>query len=316
MLFYLALIYWCAALTVALVEVAYTQVRRVGQLAGPPTDMAVVSVSMVLLGPHALVLYPFLLWLILYHTRTTEDKTTLTRALAGTAAFLIALSFSNAWASNTAIPVAFAAGLLAIPLWDSRLSHRQRRALRQLQQQINTHKSHPTLDVATRLANRPYFLQRLYEEIAAGERYNYTFALVYIELDGFESIAKDFGQAFVDASVKICVDRIKSMSRKCDVAARLNDYKFAMVLRNLQTPRDINAFSQKLLHKLALPFELERCEFRICTNIGISLYPNHGASCDELLHKAQQAMQNARSRGDNNYSVYLQQIASCGDSQK
>jgi diguanylate cyclase (GGDEF)-like protein len=47
----------------------------------------------------------------------------------------------------------------------------------------------------------------------------------------------------------------------------------------------------------------------VTASIGISLFPNHGSTPDELINKADQAMYRAKNKGKNRYTFYLEEVA-------
>jgi diguanylate cyclase (GGDEF)-like protein len=269
------------------------------------SDIGILCIGMFAAGANGIVLYPLLLWLCLYYGRRFGSNALIVATLLSNGGFFMGLMLDGYWLSQPVVAIGLLIGLLFVPLWYFSTLKEQTARIKQLKQLARA-----TRDSTTQLANRPYYIQRLVDEIAAAQRYNYRFAVIYLELEGFAYIQQEFGQAIADAGLKICTDRLRTISRKSDLTARLNDYRFGMVMRDLSLARDINNFAGKLIQKLSLPFELEFCEFQIAANIGIALFPNHGSKPDELMHKAKEAMEKARLRGDNQYTVYLEDVAS------
>ena len=65
-----------------------------------------------------------------------------------------------------------------------------------------------------------------------------------------------------------------------------------------------NLVAQKLLAAAALPFELHGHKLHISASIGISFYPDDGASAEVLMKNADVAMYRAKEMGRNNYQFY------------
>lgn len=80
-------------------------------------------------------------------------------------------------------------------------------------------------------------------------------------------------------------------------------------MSNLSAKEDVFGIADKLIHSIALPFEIEAGAYHISVSIGISFYREHGADLDQLITCADQAMYVAKQQGKNKWVVY-------GDHQK
>jgi diguanylate cyclase (GGDEF)-like protein len=70
-----------------------------------------------------------------------------------------------------------------------------------------------------------------------------------------------------------------------------------------RTPEDAFGIADKLIHAIAMPFEIEGSTYRISVSIGISFYREHGADLDQLIVCADHAMYVAKQRGKNTWVV-------------
>jgi len=67
---------------------------------------------------------------------------------------------------------------------------------------------------------------------------------------------------------------------------------------------------QKILDELQQSFLINKDTFFISASIGITLYPNDGATYEELLSHADQAMYEAKKLGKNCYQFFTESIQS------
>lgn len=298
--FFVAFVYFCFSLAWARLtrhDPGDINFRRMTTMM---SDFCMICIAMHMAGTQGAALYPFLLAItVSIGVQYGRDMLAVASPLA-VCGFVICVVLSDYWQTNLFIAFTFIVGLLIVPWIISPMLKKNVALQNQLDKQ----------STPIRLPNRPYFVQRTKEEIAAAHRYEYAFSVITVELDGLEAIEVKYGRPFVDGGVKISEDRLKNISRKSDICARLNDQKFGMLLRNLHTPQDINNFSRKLLDTLAKPIFIEGQNIQFSANIGISLYPNHGDTADALLKKANYAMTNAKNRGKNHYTLYLEEVAS------
>lgn len=150
-------------------------------------------------------------------------------------------------------------------------------------------------DPLTDLYNRRYFNDRLGEEITRAERSKYLLALLLCDVDNFKTINSSFGHQTGDEALKSVAQSIKESTRGVDLVARWGGDQIVVALTNttregvLIATERIRKGIRKVGEKSHLPLDL---------NIGVSLYPEHGGSADELLRLADRALYIAKRGGD------------------
>ncbi|MGC1613775.1 MAG: GGDEF domain-containing protein [Candidatus Acidiferrum sp.] len=88
----------------------------------------------------------------------------------------------------------------------------------------------PGLDPVTGLYTRSGFEQHLGKEIARARRQNTALSLATVHVEEFSQLAGRYGKSAVDAALKELARRLKRASRGSDIAARLNDDDFLLLL--------------------------------------------------------------------------------------
>lgn len=154
-------------------------------------------------------------------------------------------------------------------------------------------------DSLTGLPNRRMFFDRLKEEIKKSARKKNLFALMFIDLDGFKEVNDQFGHQAGDELLKAVAHKISGCIRTSDTFARLGGDEFTIILSNIEHTDACNLVAKKILKLINTPFELSLGKVTISASIGISVYPQDGATSDKLISVADSAMYDAKAQGKN-----------------
>jgi diguanylate cyclase (GGDEF)-like protein len=156
-------------------------------------------------------------------------------------------------------------------------------------------------DRLTQLPNRGLFLDRLDQTLAQSVRYKRSFALLFIDLDGFKAVNDNLGHDAGDAVLIETAERFSNVVRVSDTVARLGGDEFTIVLNAIVSSENAETVAKKILDSLAAPFIFRGQQATIGASIGISIYPDHGSERDLLLKKSDEAMYRAKQAGKNGY---------------
>ncbi len=152
-------------------------------------------------------------------------------------------------------------------------------------------------DSLTGLPNRMLFVDRLSQELAHADREHSKLAVLFIDLDRFKTVNDTLGHSGGDALLKQAAERLGSCIRKSDTLARLGGDEFTVVLPRLTAPRDAEAIASQMVRALAQPFEIAGLQHFLGGSIGIAMFPEDGATTEELLKNADTAMYRAKDGG-------------------
>ena len=167
-------------------------------------------------------------------------------------------------------------------------------------------------DTLTGLPNRDMFRDRLGQAVKKSDRENHPLALLLIDLDQFKEVNDTLGHEVGDLLLKEVSERTRSCIRETDTLARLGGDEFTVVLPNVSVTGHVEDVAQKIISRLAEPFQLGHEVVYISASIGITIYPNDADDIDALMKNADQAMYVAKGKGRNRYSYFthaLQQAA-------
>jgi diguanylate cyclase (GGDEF)-like protein len=160
------------------------------------------------------------------------------------------------------------------------------------------------LDDLTGVGNRRHLVQRLSEECARSERSGQPFSLLVIDLDGFKAINDTHGHAAGDACLQHFTLMAQTRLRPGDMLARSGGDEFCIVLPS-STLREGAMIARRVLEVCRA--DAEHCagaDIPISVSIGVAQWTAEmGASPDQLIAAADQALYDAKKDGRNRFAT-------------
>jgi diguanylate cyclase (GGDEF)-like protein/PAS domain S-box-containing protein len=153
-------------------------------------------------------------------------------------------------------------------------------------------------DPLTRLPNRLLLLSRLEHGIESAQRAQTLLALLMLDLDRFKDVNDSFGHVAGDELLQQVAERLTLRLRGIDTVCRLGGDEFSVLLENIAQPEDAARVANLIIGALSEPWRLSNgAEVRIGASVGISLFPQHGATPEDLLRQADTALYKAKTEG-------------------
>jgi len=149
-------------------------------------------------------------------------------------------------------------------------------------------------DALTDLPNRSLLHDRLEQAARAANRESKPLALLVMDLDGFKEINDTLGHHAGDRVLQQVASRIRGALREADTVARLGGDEFAILLPSTDIDGAILA-AQKVLQEIERPLLVDSRPLAVRASVGVACFPEHGASAETLLQKADVAMYLAKS---------------------
>lgn len=146
------------------------------------------------------------------------------------------------------------------------------------------------VDPLTGLPNRTRFMDRLERSVALAERTGGSFAVLFIDLDGFKAVNDAYGHHAGDAMLRALAARMTGAVRRSDTVARLSGDEFTVLTGEPVGADGVGVLATKLVAACAAPVELDERMLRVSASVGVALFPDHGANADALLRAADAAM--------------------------
>ncbi len=123
-------------------------------------------------------------------------------------------------------------------------------------------------DPLTGLPNRILFGDRLRHALERGHRERTPTCLLGIDLDGFKEINDQHGHPVGDEVLVAVADRLRSVLRSSDTAARVGGDEFSIVCENSERA-DAEALAQRLQHTVTEPLQVDGVVIPLGMSVGI-----------------------------------------------
>lgn len=159
-------------------------------------------------------------------------------------------------------------------------------------------------DSLTGLYNRRYLDATIERELQRCKREGHALSLVLIDIDHFKGINDTFGHQAGDAVLKHMAGLLLEHSRGADVVCRYGGEEFLLLLPGM--PQAV-ALERAESYRAALEsanIQFGEFEIKATLSIGLSCYPGHGKSPDELIGRADEALYRAKSQGRNRIVLF------------
>ncbi|GAB2885291.1 EAL domain-containing protein [Uliginosibacterium flavum] len=163
-------------------------------------------------------------------------------------------------------------------------------------------------DPLTALPNRTLFQDRLEQALARAERSGNVLALLFLDLDRFKTINDSLGHLIGDRLLQSVAERLQHCVRDTDTICRQGGDEFIIVLPEISDIEVSARIAEKILRRLAEPFEVDGHVLGTSFSIGISVFPNDGATADTLMKNADTAMYHAKENGRNTYRFFTESM--------
>ena len=165
-------------------------------------------------------------------------------------------------------------------------------------------------DSLTGLPNRALLNDRVSSAIQRSRRGGSSFALAYIDLDGFKNINEKYGQAAGDELLTEVSRRLIQVVRRTDTIARLGGDEFVVLMESLDHEKRASQIGRKILTAIERPLELHsRLSNTMVTvhqtaSLGLALFPADADDGEGLLVLSDLAMYEAKRQGGGRVKVY------------
>ncbi|KTD69441.1 regulatory protein (GGDEF domain) [Legionella steelei] len=160
-------------------------------------------------------------------------------------------------------------------------------------------------DPLTGLYNRRYLEDFLLKQIHQAERTKSPLSVLMLDLDHFKKINDTYGHDAGDAALKELGKVLQDDIRVGDIAARYGGEEFLVVFYSTDA-ETIKTRAESIRH------EISRLQIKygaqvvgpITASIGISVFPTHGRTPEELIESADKALYFAKANGRNQVVLF------------
>ncbi|MEO8492632.1 MULTISPECIES: bifunctional diguanylate cyclase/phosphodiesterase [unclassified Pseudomonas] len=199
---------------------------------------------------------------------------------------------------------------ISAALADKKLQHKERdlrrvnALLSELDQARASLQQVAHYDALTSLLNRRGFNQLFAEKVAEKTACKGMMAVIFLDIDHFKRINDSLGHDAGDQLLTVLAGHIKGSVRSHDdVVARFGGDEFCILI-NIHHRDEARHMAQRIMQKMKEPIELAGRRMVMTTSIGISLFPEDGVTCEELLKTADLALYQSKDTGRNTLNFF------------
>ena len=175
-------------------------------------------------------------------------------------------------------------------------------------------------DTLTELPNRQFFQEHLQDMIALSYERRLKKGVLFLDLDGFKRINDTLGHPLGDRVLQAISERLRQCLRAGDtlinadtiqngaVLARQGGDEFTILLPMLERNEDAAKIAERIFESLAAPLIVGNHEIYISSSIGISIFPDHGDTAEDLIKNADIAMYYAKRNSGAKYRYFTSRM--------
>lgn len=163
-------------------------------------------------------------------------------------------------------------------------------------------------DQLTGLANRGIMMDTLGRQIAAIRESSHGLAVLYLDIDHFKDVNDQHGHAAGDRLLGLIAKRLQGSVRPGDLVARLGGDEMACILPGV-TESESEQLAKRLLQRATTAVHFDQTETYVGLSIGLAWTNAPTADPTDLLHRADQALYEAKRAGRNRIAVAAPMVA-------
>lgn len=153
-------------------------------------------------------------------------------------------------------------------------------------------------DPLTKLPNRLVLDSALLKSMQGAVVNNSSFAVAFVDLDGFKQINDTLGHDQGDSLLIEVAARFKKMLRDNDTIIRMGGDEFVLILNDI-VHKDLNKLLGRIVNRINEPYYLNGIKADIGISIGVTEYQVAHSTLTSLIKQADKAMYHAKRSGKN-----------------
>ena len=144
-------------------------------------------------------------------------------------------------------------------------------------------------------------LEELIDTVIKAEKDRNIHALMIFNLDNFADVNNTVGIEGGNEILDLISSKLSEFFKGTDIVAKLRGDEYAVLIRNIRAITDIEKLCENILRSVS---EISVSDTCVTSSIGVSVYPFHGITYEELKDKAYQALMRAKANGKDGYRIY------------
>jgi len=177
-------------------------------------------------------------------------------------------------------------------------------------QLLQTMREQANIDPLTGLYNRRFCKDYAGKLMAMARRKDTPLGFLILDLDHFKNINDVYGHEVGDRILKQFAKTITQSMRETNLTARLGGEEFVVVLPDTGA-KACQVVAERIRNAVAhmnMPQVNEKPLPNITVSLGIAVYPDHGATLEEMLQASDRALYESKRAGRNRATLYVAEI--------
>lgn len=159
-------------------------------------------------------------------------------------------------------------------------------------------------DSLVSVPNRTMVIDHINELIKKSKKEQLGFALVFIDLDDFKKINDLLGHGTGDEFLISVASKICKIIKPNDMFGRVGGDEFALIIHEEVDKDKIINYLKSIMKVLNSDVELGDLKLKTTASFGVSIYPDDGNTCEDLIKCADMAMYKVKSIGKNGIKFF------------
>ncbi len=152
-------------------------------------------------------------------------------------------------------------------------------------------------DPLTQLPNRRHLMLQLARTVATAQERRRRSAVLFLDLDHFKTVNESLGHEAGDQLLCEVARRLQEGVKATDFVAHVGGDQFVVLLSGLRGRAAAAAAADALIERIRAVYTIGETQLSPSPSVGISVFPDDGYGPDELLRRADAAMQQAKESG-------------------
>jgi diguanylate cyclase (GGDEF)-like protein len=167
----------------------------------------------------------------------------------------------------------------------------------ELEQAFAIAENRATHDFLTGLPNRVNLLSRIDAAIAQSADEGLLAAVVVMDCDDFKLVNDTYGHIFGDSVLRVLGDRMMAALRGQQRIKRYGGDEFVLIVPSVHSQMGAAQMVRRWQTTLCQPMVIDGVAITLEISCGVSLFPSDGTRAEILLHRADQALYQAKRQG-------------------
>ncbi|MHB1286831.1 MAG: sensor domain-containing diguanylate cyclase [Leptospirales bacterium] len=152
-------------------------------------------------------------------------------------------------------------------------------------------------DDLTGLPNRRHFWETVRSSLAKAGEKGTEMAVAILDLDGFKNVNDQLGHLAGDRLLQEVGQALREVLGSHDILARIGGDEFGVILDGYQDRESLSGILDRMIFVCESPFTIKEVPVKISGSMGVSIFPHHSDSPEELFRLADLALYQVKSDG-------------------